>query len=116
MCIKSYVAFTGPFKDMDICSICNASQYEEDKLAQSNGQIEQLQALKYSPEIALALQYLFDHTHILEKMEASNEIIEEYNNICQDEDILHSFYNGNIEEHDFVLMLSVDGAQLYQSK
>ena len=49
-------------------------------------------------------------------MEASNEIIEEYNNICQDEDILHSFYNGNIEEHDFVLMLSVDGAQLYQSK
>ena len=49
-------------------------------------------------------------------MEASNEVIEEYDDICQGEDILCSFHNGNIGEHDFVLMLSVDGAQLYQSK
>ena len=130
MCTKSCVAFMEPFKDMDTCPMCNGSRYDEDKLAQSDGQIKipkwqfdtypigpQLQALKCSPQTALALRYLFDRTrNILEGMEASNEVIEEYDDICQGEDILCSFHNGNIGEHDFVLMLSVDGAQLYQSK
>lgn len=77
----------------------------------------QLQALYRSSDTAMALRYLYDRTHhILEELKTNGGIINEFDDVCHGEDIRKHFESKNIGLHDFVLVLSVDGAQLYQSK
>lgn len=131
MCPRSCVGFTGPFRDMRSCPICGEDRYEmRTRTLSSRSKHEvsrrrfltlpvgpSLQAMYRSPEGADAMGYRNRVTS-----QISQEIDESGLGILIMKDLLYgSEYNeavrrGDITDNDIVLLLSVDGAQLYAMK
>ncbi|KIK74860.1 hypothetical protein PAXRUDRAFT_19473 [Paxillus rubicundulus Ve08.2h10] len=130
MCPKTSHAFTGPYSTLDKCYICQTSQWNEEKLQGSNGRIKvpaqqfttipvgpQLQACSRSPESAHEMRYLWEHTQkVLDDLQQLNGDILVVDDIVMGWDYLSAVLDGDIKEHNIVLMVSLDGAQLYDSK
>jgi len=130
MCIDSCMAYTGPNVDLDACLHCGKPRYDPQILAESGGQRKvpqrkfstfplgpQLQALWRNPHDAKAMRYrLLKTQKILEALQESNGEQEFWDDACCGSDYLEAFTSGKIAQDDMVLMLSIDGAQLYQSK
>ncbi|KAF8809746.1 hypothetical protein BYT27DRAFT_7254467 [Phlegmacium glaucopus] len=122
MCINSCLAFTGPFKDLNVCPECGEVRY--DAITKKPRQIFQtillgplLQSLKLNEQSSEALHY----RHILQHK--VNELLIEHNGeLPWLEDIMHgqafndAINDGRIKHDDLVLMMSFDGAQLYANK
>ncbi|KAF8810988.1 hypothetical protein BYT27DRAFT_7253126 [Phlegmacium glaucopus] len=121
MCSNTCLAFTGPFKNDDRCSQCNEPRF--DPIMKKGRQQfytipvgPQLQALWANVEGARKLDYRRRKTQ-----EALDEI-ERNGGIDRYEDFIHgSMYldavkSGRIQDTDMILMLSIDGAQLYEHK
>jgi hypothetical protein len=123
MCINSCLAFTGPFKDLNVCPECAETRY--DPITKKPRQIFQtillgplLQALKLNEQSSQSLLY----RHALQK--EVNELLKEHDGeLPWFEDIMHgqayneAINNGDrIKHDDFILMMSFDGAQLYANK
>lgn len=121
MCIKSCIAYTGPFKDLDTCHICNEPRYDSSKCPRQVFNTipigPQLQALKRDKERAMALQYRVLHTAaILAELEENDNFPKKYTDFFDGSQYMDAVENGSIKEDDMVLMLSLDGAQLFMSK
>ena len=131
MCPNSCLGFTGPYSDLDACPICQASRWDEGKLQGSNGRLKvpakqfttiplgpQLQARYRNPASASQMQYLYRKAQeILNNVVATGSPhIPVVNDIVMGWDFLGAVLDENIQEHDIVLMVSLDGAQLYDSK
>ncbi|KAJ2936169.1 hypothetical protein H1R20_g924, partial [Candolleomyces eurysporus] len=122
MCINSCYAFTGDFADQDTYTICGADCYiGTGKKKQARKTMTtiplgpQLVALRQSKEGSEALQYR--HTKTQEVLEdLHNEQEYNYNNIFCGSDYIELAQELELTEDDFVVSLSLDGAQLYQSK
>jgi len=80
----------------------------------------QLQALWHTPEGAQAMRCRLNLTKALfQKADAHPNkkiVIDEYKDIFHGDAYLDAVWSGKIKDDDMVLMLSIDGAQLYQSK
>jgi hypothetical protein len=129
MCPKSCVGFTGPFADLEACPMCGGSRWDEGRLHASNGRVKtavkkfttiqigpQLQAQYRNAQSARDMRYLYEKTQeVLAGLEATGEIpvIED---IIMGWDYLSRVLDGDIKENDIVLMVSLDGAQLYEHK
>ncbi len=122
MCKNSCVAFTGPFSDLDRCPKC-----DEPKVCPLTKKPHQefhtillgpiLQALWREPSSARKFQYRQQITHsIISELEANHGNLASYNDIFYGGDYLESIKQGKISDDDIVLMLSIDGAQLYAHK
>ncbi|KAF9555548.1 hypothetical protein CPC08DRAFT_753019 [Agrocybe pediades] len=127
------MAFSGPFAHLKACTFCQQPRYDPDILASSQGKKKvpqkqyltlplgpQLQALWRTPEGARNMRYRSKLTkEILEKAKArpdNNIVIEEYEDVFHGEAYLNAVKDGRITDDDMVLMISIDGAQLYQMK
>jgi hypothetical protein len=121
MCIKSCIAYTGPFSALEICTVCSEPRFD------SHGQPRQLfntipigpqlQALKRDPDNAAALRYRTIHTQAtLSELAANNGVLKSYSDFFDGTQYLEAVEEGLIRDDDFVIMLSLDGAQLYASK
>jgi hypothetical protein len=122
MCINSCLAFTGPYKHLDVCPECAEVRY--DVITKKAHQVFQtillgplLQALKLNEQSAEALLYC----HILQSQ--INELLKKYDGeLPWLEDIMHghafneAVNSGKIKKDDLILMFSFDGAQLYANK
>jgi hypothetical protein len=121
MCVKSCAAFTGPFADLEFCPICEAPRYDPDKLEKSEGEVKvpqnqfttflpgpQIQARWKHPETAQKM--LYRRTRSIEGGAGG------YDDIFSGEAYLDAVEDGLIGEYDTLLMLSIDGAQLYRDK
>lgn len=53
---------------------------------------------------------------ILEELEISGSVPDVYEDVLHGKQYLEAYQAGQIKEGDSVLMLSIDGAQLYESK
>jgi hypothetical protein len=129
MCINSCLAYTGPFADLETCPKCGESRYDQVKLAASGGKIRasrqdfltiplgpQLQALWRDPESAERMRYRDKRTQdALDELQR-NGVLESYDDFFQGKDYLNAVSEGKIGSGDMVLMLSIDGAQLYRNK
>ncbi|KAI0054504.1 hypothetical protein BV25DRAFT_1873322 [Artomyces pyxidatus] len=129
MCIGSCAAYTGPFADRDTCPVCSEPRYDQIKLRDSGGKDKvprqvyhtiplgpQLQALWRSPESARALRYRSKITEeVIEELRQGHQI-EIYEDIVHGSDYLKAVQRGDIGPNDMVVMLSLDGCQLYRSK
>ncbi len=121
MCKNSCIAFTGPFADLDHCPKCN-----EPKRCPISGTYREfhtmpigpvLQALWRNPQSARKFNYRRNKTReIIEKLQSNNGSIPIYEDFFHGSDYLENIRNGNITDHDIVLMFSIDGAQLYTHK
>ena len=129
MCENTCIAFTGPYAHLDKCPYCDTSRYDQKKLEASGGKERvarqfdtfllgpQLQAQMRSVETATALRYLHSRANqVIETLNKNGGALDEYGDICDGEDMVDCFACGDIGKNDFILMLSVDGAQLYQNK
>jgi hypothetical protein len=121
MCIKSCVAYTGPFKALDACPICDEPRFDSQRqprqvfLTIPVGPL--LQALRRSEDKAMALRYRTLHTEALLSELANNDgLPKHYSDFLDGSLYLEAVDEGLIKEDDTVLMLSLDGAQLFMSK
>ncbi|KAJ3553191.1 hypothetical protein NP233_g12702 [Leucocoprinus birnbaumii] len=133
MCPEGCIAYTGPLKDLEQCPTCGTSRWNPQKLrrgtkapAQTFTTITlgtQLQALYSTPEIAQQMRYRRDKTHdIQENIPPSPQNpngppapdrLEDY---VHGSDYLQAVHEGEINDNDILLMLSLDGAQLYEHR
>ena len=129
MCINSCHGFTGPFSDLKNCKICNEPRFDPTEYARSGKEIPQkqecsiplgpqLQAIHWSKEGAEAILYHDKKTaEVIEAFnnaQLSDELIFDDVFCCQDyQDLTEKL---SLTEDDTTVILSIDGAQLYQNK
>lgn len=129
MCSQSCMAYTGPYATLEHCTVCGTSRWDQAKLAASNGRRKvaaqnfstiplapQLQALYRNPDSACDMRYLHERTQeVLTELRATGTI-PVIDDIVMGWDYLTAVIDGDIKEGDIALMVSLDGAQLYESK
>ncbi len=128
MCFESCVAFVGPFSHLRLCPECASPWYYEtvtqgtNILSVSRKQAltipvgPQIQAQYRSPEAAWNMGHW---RHIMESLLArlrANASIDVYDDVYCSSTLLEAAMRGDLTGDDTVLMLSIDGVQLYQSK
>ena len=122
MCINSCIAYTGPYATAELCPTCAERRYDP----LSTGKIPrmqfhtmplapQLQALWRTPEGADSMGYRARCTDkVLSELQASGEHTH-FTDFFHGMDYLNAVQDGRFTSDDMVLMLSIDGAQLYRS-
>lgn len=131
MCINSCHAFTGPFKDFEECMMCNEPRFDLAKLEASNGRKKVprrefhmiptgpfIQALHRCPEVTESMKHRALRTDELVR-EAANRGAshpETFDDMLCSTTYIEAIARGDITDNDTVLMLQIDGAQLYAHK
>lgn len=121
MCINSCLAYTGPLSALDTCPICSEprfdSHHQPQRIFNTIPIGPQLQALKRDLRKAIALRYRVLHTlAVLSELEVNDGVLKSYSDFFDSSQYLDAVEEGLIQEDDIVLMLSLDGAQLFMSK
>ena len=130
MCIDSCVGFTGPYAELDHCPHprCRKPRYDQRKLEKSGGKNKvplktfatfpigpQLQSRWKSPDMAQKMHYRRNKTADILREHAEGTQ-DGYDDILGGYAYLDAVEDGRIGDHDTVLMLSMDGAQLLRNK
>lgn len=130
MCPNTCLAYTGPSSDLESCPKCGELRWDTVKLTESNGKKKQaacefhtiplgpqLQALWRSSESTNHIRHCFRRTQkILAILQNNLGKLDEYDDIYCGADYLRAVQDGNIAKHDMLLLHSIDGAQLYESR
>ena len=131
MCPNTCLAFVGPYSALDACWMCHMSRWNEAKLQGISGRVKvptqqfttipvdpQLQAHNRAHQSACNMHYLWKKMqeifqNIIDTQSSDIPIVDD---IAMGWDYLSAVLAGDIQEHDIILMVSLDGAQLYKSK
>ena len=131
MCINSCHAFTGPFSQLESCSICGESRYVTSQLASTRQKVArqqfgtillgpQLQALRRSHSGAMKMGYfdrkLGEVSEMLSNLETEDGADMVYDDILCGSEMQELDEHLKLTANDTVLSSSLDGAQLYQNK
>jgi hypothetical protein len=127
MCVDSCVGFTGPFANLEACPRCFQPRYDVDEYRKSGGKKKvprkvfttfplgpQLQARWKSPEMAQKMSYRRSKTQ--EELDRERDDTYVFDDIFCGSDYLDAAEKGDIKDNDMVVMLSLDGAQLFRNK
>ena len=125
MCMNSCTAFVGPYADLDACPECGEARL--DVRARGNTRPRavfhtipigpQLQALWRHPETAEKMRYhQYKTEQILEELRINDGLVNAYDDIFCGSAYVRAFCDGAIQPDDTLLMISIDGAQLFESK
>lgn len=125
MCINSCIGYTGPLAAAETCTHCGEPRYDP----ANNKKIPrkqfttiplapQLQALWRTPQGAISMGYRERCTkNILDELQRQDGVrTSPYRDFFDGADYLEAVRDGRISTDDMVLMLSIDGAQLYRNK
>ncbi|KAG2082732.1 uncharacterized protein F5147DRAFT_748992 [Suillus discolor] len=129
MCPNTCLAYTGPYAHLDNCPICDAPRWDQARLHSTNRHVKvaaqkfstiplgpQLQSLYRHPDSAHNMRYLHECTQqVLEELRTTGKI-SIIDDIAMGWDYLGAIADGEIKENNIVLMVSLNGAQLYESK
>lgn len=127
MCVQSCVAFTGPFVALDACPMCKEPRFDTLGLAANKRILRrtfetfpvgpQIQAMYLSPEGARLMCHHAVRTRApRDTLAREPASMTDIDNVYCGEDYLREVTNNNIKDNDTVLMISLDGAQLYANK
>lgn len=122
MCKNSCLAFTGPFANLDSCPKC-----DEPKLCPITKKPQQefhtillgpiLQALYRDASSAKKFYYRRWKTwELIRELQAKFGNLSSYDDFFCGSDYLENVRSGKYKDNDIILMLSIDGAQLYAHK
>jgi hypothetical protein len=122
MCIKSCLAYTGPFQDLDRCPKCSEPRYQPGSRDPRQkfytiplGPV--IQALFRHPESATHMRYSQRCTEaILAQLRQDPCNLDVYDDWITGSDYLEAIVSGKADIRDVFLMMLLDGAQLYQNK
>ena len=127
MCTNSCVAYTGPFAELHTCPICSTARYETVTRGQKLISVPSKQALTIPVGPQIQAQYrspegAWNMGHrarvmgpLVAKLLAGGSI-DTYNDVYCSSTLLNAAMRGDLTPDDTVLMLSIDGAQLFESK
>ncbi|KAI5824775.1 hypothetical protein K523DRAFT_252480 [Schizophyllum commune Tattone D] len=128
MCENSCMAYTGPLAKLNDCMFCGKSRWKAGTEATAERvPRQQFMTLLISPMIqavwrtkdgANRMKYraLCTERILNEMRESGHNRISDYTDFFDGSDYLKAYKKGQIQDHDTVLMMSVDGAQLYRNK
>ncbi|KIO08757.1 hypothetical protein M404DRAFT_22611 [Pisolithus tinctorius Marx 270] len=130
MCINSCATYVGPLSNLEICPECSEPHYDQVKLHRSNGRIKhpcaifhtipitpQLQSLWQHPESAQKMRYRHKRTQqIFQELQKNDGLVDTYDDVFCGYSYLDAVANNRIQRDDTLLMISIDGTQLYDSK
>ena len=131
MCANTCLAFTSAFSDLEVCPLCQALRWNQEKFQGTSGHIKvpaeqfttipvgpQLQARNRSPASVTSMRYLWEKVQeLLRDIVATHSPnIPLVDDVAMGWDLLGAVLGGHIKGHDIVLMVSMDGAQLYENK
>lgn len=127
MCVNSCIAFTGPFADLNDCPTCVQPRYDPwhltrgDKIPRRTFETfpvgPQIQAMYASPENARLMRHRAQRTQeIRDALDADPASLVDIDDIYCGKDYIREVKAGRIKNDDTVLMISLDGAQLYANK
>ncbi|KAG2134172.1 uncharacterized protein EDB93DRAFT_1051892, partial [Suillus bovinus] len=125
----SCMAFTGLNSNLVECAICNKPCYNPIKFANSQGKEKfprlvttlfplgpQLQVLYHDTKSAEEMEYQQQQTQkIFDKLN-DHSAKQSYSDFLDGKAYREAVHDGRIRNDDIVVMMSIDGAQLYQSK
>lgn len=127
MCINSCHAFTGPFSELESCSICAEPRYDPVQLAVKHKKVPrqqactiplgpQVQALRRSQHGAAAMRYRDQKTK--EILDSITDQLKDsvYDDTFCGNDYLDLHARLGLTSDDTTVSFSLDGAQLYQNK
>ncbi|KAG6915362.1 hypothetical protein DXG01_011972 [Tephrocybe rancida] len=103
MCINSCHAFTGPYTNLENCSVCTKPHYDPDQY-EKYGRKDMLYMDKKIKEV----------NKLLEALENDADMV--YDDIFCGSDLVEFAESINITSRDTMISFSVDGVQLYQNK
>ena len=125
MCINSCHAFTGPFADLDACTVCSEPRYTEIPAGRQQKKVPrkksttlppgpQIQALCCSVNSTNAVGYLDEK---FKEIFTASETLEDevdtiYDDILCGANILNLMESLNLTSDDTLVIFSLDGAQL----
>jgi hypothetical protein len=127
MCVNTCLAYTGVFAPLTVCPFCGERRYEKQHPDVGDPQIPrrqfvslpigpQLQALwRHSVSVA-KLRDRLRRTTVLLAQRNTNDGIQDYDDVCCGSEYLDLVESGQISKDDMLLVLSMDGAQLYRNK
>ncbi|KAF8833937.1 hypothetical protein BDN67DRAFT_992757 [Paxillus ammoniavirescens] len=105
MCCNTCHAFTGPYSTLDECYICQTSRWNEKKL-QGRNRCVKVPAQQFTTILL-----------VLDELRELNGAIPIVDDVVMGWDYLGTVLDSDIKKHhNIVLMVSLDGAQLYESK
>jgi hypothetical protein len=122
MCIKSCIAYTGPFKELQACPECGELRFDPftKKARQQLHTIPlgpQLQAIRRGAQSSLEANYRLAATEkIMKDLDLYDGKIPLIKDFFFGQAYIDKVDEGFINENDMVLMFSMDGAQLYSKK
>jgi hypothetical protein len=122
MCPDTCVGFTGPLLNCDQCPMCGKERYRAGTKEPCRQFIiiplgPVIQALYGSSDTADKMHYRERTTaDILEYARAHGGRLKEYSDTTCGRDYLTAVETGRIKNHDVIVQLSLDGAQLYRDK
>ncbi|KAF7761992.1 hypothetical protein Agabi119p4_9984 [Agaricus bisporus var. burnettii] len=126
MCPNSCIAFTGPLDCEDTCYECGTLRWDpavtDKKVATAKFSTitlgTQLQSFYASSEVARLMQYRWEKTQpILAQIQRGEDIqFDVYDDIFSGYDYAHLVKSGTVDGNTILLMLSIDGAQLYEHR
>lgn len=124
MCVNSCIAYTGTFAHLEKCTYCGENRYSGEDSESSPPRRQfvtlplgpQLQALWRHPQSVDKLRDRLRRTACALNQRESPGGILDYEDICCGSEYLDHVESGNILDDDMVLMISMDGAQLYRDK
>jgi hypothetical protein len=127
MCYDSCVAFTGPYSELRACPLCSEARFETVSRGNKCVSVPCKQALTIpiGPQIQAQYQshesaWNMGHRRrvmedLLSHLRAGGSI-DEYNDVYCSSILLKAAQHSDLSPDDTLLMLSIDGAQLYESK
>ncbi|OJT06946.1 hypothetical protein TRAPUB_10052 [Trametes pubescens] len=129
MCIQSCVGYTGAYADLIKCPKCDEPRYDELHARKKNGSKKvarqqfytmplgpQLQPLYRTPEGAQSMDYLSAAVdEVLQELEET-DALKDFKDVSHGSQFWGAYSAGKISKDDIVVMLSIDGAQLYRNK
>ena len=122
ICKNSCIAFTGPLSKLDACTECNAPRLnpltkKADQHLYTIPPGTQLQALWRDEESVKRMYYRREKTQeIIIELQKNHGSLSQFTDFLHGSEYLHEVRMGRIKDNDMVLMLSIDGAQLFEHK
>ena len=124
MCINSCITYTGPYLHLQECPDCH--QLRSEVVCQKNVPRavfntiplgSQLQAMWCHPDTAQKMCYHVHHTQeLFDELEQNEGFVNNYDDVFCGQAYLEAVQKGSIGPDDTLLMFSINGAQLFESK
>ncbi|KIN98310.1 hypothetical protein M404DRAFT_158085 [Pisolithus tinctorius Marx 270] len=126
MCINSCTTFVSPYAHLDIClkvgyntckNITSGGVKHPHTIFHTIPIGPQLQALWQHPNTANKMHYCKERTQqVFDKLLANDGFINAFDDIFCGSAYIHGICDGTITPDDTLLMISINGAQLFESR